>query len=59
MVTDSCHVSQIDNQKFPSASIVKRIFEKYKKTGPITDVRPSTRIRSGRTADNIMPVCRM
>ncbi|KZC11641.1 hypothetical protein WN55_02923 [Dufourea novaeangliae] len=43
-------------QNVPSASIVKRIIEKFEKTGSIIDVKPSTRVRPSRSTENVTAV---
>ncbi|KAF2899280.1 hypothetical protein ILUMI_06898 [Ignelater luminosus] len=46
----------LGNQNVTSASTAKRIIEKFEETGSITDVRPSTCVCPGRSAENITAV---
>ncbi|KAF2883420.1 hypothetical protein ILUMI_22754 [Ignelater luminosus] len=45
-----------DNQNVPSASTMKSIIKKFEETGLITDVKPSMRVRLGRSGENITAV---
>lgn len=48
--------SNFGRNKVPNPSTVKRIIEKFERTGSVSDAKHTTRARKGRSEENIMAV---